>query len=119
MGVAPPYSSSGIVTNKGVETAINLFDNTGSLTWHLGGSLSYAKNKIIDMIEEYRPNDYLKRTGQSINQAFGLEATGFSEMLQRLAVIRSFIHLQLYNPEILNTRIRTAITSSINLTRFR
>jgi hypothetical protein len=77
MGVESPYSSSGIVTNKGMELTLNLFDNSGSLTYHVGGSLSYAKNKIVDMLEEYRPEDYLKRTGRCINQAFGLEAIGF------------------------------------------
>jgi hypothetical protein len=29
------------------------------------------------MEESYQPYDYLKRTGQSVNQAFGLEAIGF------------------------------------------
>ena len=77
IGVELPYSSSGIVSNKGMELGLNLFDKSGSLTYHIGGSFSYSKNEIIDMLEEYRPNDYLKRTGQSIGQAFGLQAIGF------------------------------------------
>jgi TonB-linked SusC/RagA family outer membrane protein len=77
IGVPLPYSSSGIVSNSGVELALNLHDDAGSFTYHIGGSLSYAKNKIIEMLEEYRPEEYLKRTGQSINQAFGLIDNGF------------------------------------------
>lgn len=77
MGVALPYSSTGSVKNMGAELGLNLYDNTGDLNWHLGGTFSYAKNEIVEMNEVYRPYDYLKRTGQSINQAFGLEAIGF------------------------------------------
>jgi len=77
MGVELPYASSGSVKNMGAELGLNLYDNTGDLTYHLGGYLSYAKNEILDMLEVYRPYDYLKRTGQSVHQAFGLEAIGF------------------------------------------
>jgi len=77
MGVSLPYSSSGIVSNKGFEIGANLYQNNSNFSYHAGGSLSYAKNEILDMLEAYRPYDYLKRTGQSIGQAFGLEAIGF------------------------------------------
>ena len=77
LGVDLPYSSSGIVSNKGIELGFNLHKNTADLSYYLGGQLSYVRNKIIDMLEVYRPEEYLKRTGQSINQAFGLEAIGF------------------------------------------
>jgi TonB-linked SusC/RagA family outer membrane protein len=77
LGAYEPYSSAGITTNKGIELGLNLHQETGLLKYHLSGQLSYIKSKIIDMLEVYRPEEYLKRTGQSINQAFGLEATGF------------------------------------------
>jgi TonB-linked SusC/RagA family outer membrane protein len=77
LGVDPPYSSSGIVANKGIELGLNLHHDIGNFIYHVCGQLSYSKNKIIDMQEVYRPEEYLKRTGQSIDQAFGLEAIGF------------------------------------------
>jgi len=77
LGVLTPYSSTGIVSNKGIELGLNLHKSTGDLLYHLGGQFSYAHNKILNMEESYQPYDYLKRTGQSINQAFGLEAIGF------------------------------------------
>ena len=76
LGVDQPYSSVGVTTNKGFELGMNLHRSVGNLNYHFGGQLSYAKSKIIDMLEVYRPEFYLKRTGQSIGQAFGLEATG-------------------------------------------
>lgn len=77
LGVNPPYSSKGITSNKGVEVGLNLHKNTGDFNYHVNGQFSYVRSKVIDMLEQYRPFDYLKRTGQSINQAFGLEAVGF------------------------------------------
>jgi TonB-linked SusC/RagA family outer membrane protein len=77
LGVVQPYSSSGITHNKGIELGLNLQQNVGDLSYRFGGQLSYSKSKIIEMHEVYRPHDHLKRTGQSINQAFGLEAIGF------------------------------------------
>jgi TonB-linked SusC/RagA family outer membrane protein len=77
LGVPQPYSSSGITSNKGMELSLNLHQSINELSYHIGGQLSLAKSKILEMHEVYRPNDYLKRTGQSIGQAFGLEAIGF------------------------------------------
>ena len=77
LGAYTPYSSTGIVANKGFEAGINLFDNKGDFTYHIGGQLSFARNEIINMNEAYQPEEYLKRTGHSIGQAFGLESIGF------------------------------------------
>lgn len=90
LGVSQPYSSSGITTNKGVEMGLNLHKETGSLQYHLSGQFSYVKSKIVDMLEIYRPEEYLKRTGQPIGQAFGLEAAGFIEDVNTLENKQTF-----------------------------
>lgn len=77
VGVPTPYGSVGKTTSKGIELGLNLHQSINDLNYHIGGQVSFAKNKIIEMQEVYRPEEYLKRTGQSINQAFGLEAIGF------------------------------------------
>jgi hypothetical protein len=77
IGIPLPYNSSGIVDNRGFELGMNLYNNAGDFNYRIGGYVSYAKNKIIEMAEPYRPYDYMKRTGQSVGQAFGLESIGF------------------------------------------
>lgn len=77
VGVEKPYRSAGIVNNKGVEIGLCLHDNIGDFTYEINGQFSFVRNKIIEMGEQYRPYDYLKRTGRSVNQAFGLEVDGF------------------------------------------
>lgn len=77
IGVPNPYSSVGVVENKGMELGLNFHKSSGSFNYYVNGQLSVTKNKVIDMLEVYRPEEYLKRTGQSIGQPFGLQAIGF------------------------------------------
>lgn len=68
--------NDGVVDNKGVEASLNWADNIGEFTYRLGGQFSFTRNEIINQNEEYRPYDYLKRTGQSLNQLYGYEVVG-------------------------------------------
>ena len=77
IGVTAPVQNLGVTSNKGIEVSLNWKDQIGSLNYHLGGQLSFARNKIIEMAEIYQPYDYLKRTGNPIGQVFGMQAIGF------------------------------------------
>jgi TonB-linked SusC/RagA family outer membrane protein len=77
IGVARPVANFGEVENKGLEASLLWEDQIGSLKYHIGGNFSYAKNSIVEMSEEFRPYDYLKETGNSVGQQFGLETLGF------------------------------------------
>jgi TonB-linked SusC/RagA family outer membrane protein len=77
LGVTTQYENLGVTKNKGIELSLNWKDQIGSLNYHFGGQLSFARNKIIEMADNYQPNEYLKRTGKSIDQVFGLQVIGF------------------------------------------
>ena len=77
LGVAPQFQNLGVTSNKGLEASLNWKDQIGSLNYHLGGQLSFARNKIIEMAESYQPLGYLKRTGNPIGQVFGMQVIGF------------------------------------------
>lgn len=77
VGVTTPLTNAGIVKNKGVELGANFHQNKGDFKYHINAQFSFVRNKIVAMGESYQPYDYLKRTGRSYTQAFGLEATGF------------------------------------------
>lgn len=85
LGTLKPYKNAGIINNKGVELGVNFYNNIGQFTYYVLGQFSYVKNKIIEMGEIYRPYDYLKRTGQSIGQPFGLEDNGFFKDLNDIS----------------------------------
>ncbi len=77
LGVDAPYKSTGIVNNKGLELGLQVSDQKGDFSYNIGGQFAFVRNKIVEMGEVFRPYDYLKRTGNSIGQRFGLEAIGF------------------------------------------
>ena len=77
IGVGRPVQNVGIVENKGFETSFNWEENRGDFNYHIGGNFSFARNKILEMNEEFQPYDYLKQTGNPVGQQFGLESVGF------------------------------------------
>lgn len=79
VGVPDPLTSIGVVDNKGFELDLRWSDQIGQVNYFVDGMLSFARNEIIEMSEEYKPYDYLKETGGRIGQHFGLQAIGFFE----------------------------------------
>ncbi len=77
LGVTPSYQNLGVTANKGIELSLNWKDQIGSINYHVGGQLSFARNKITEMAEIHQPFDYLKRTGNQIGQVFGMQVIGF------------------------------------------
>lgn len=77
LGVTNAFKSDGIVKNSGMELGLSLSDQTGDFKYFIKGQVSYAKNEIVNMNEEYLPYDYLKRTGRPVGQMFGMENIGF------------------------------------------
>ncbi len=77
LGLMPLTVPEGEVHNKGYELELTWNDRIGDFNYYLGGMFSHYKNEIVNMNEEYRPYDYLKRTGLPVGQIFGWETEGF------------------------------------------
>lgn len=77
LGIFPQSIPNGEVDNKGYEVEMSWRNQTGDFTYFITGRFSQYQNKIINMNEEFRPYDYMKRTGNSIGQYFGLQSAGF------------------------------------------
>ena len=75
-GSAISSINNGVVNSYGVETCVRWNDKIGNVDYRIGGMFTFNRNKIINQNEEYRPYDYLKRTGHSIGQIFGYEVEG-------------------------------------------
>lgn len=78
LGITLPNLNVGKVNNKGFEATVR-YDSkqTKGITYFVEASAWYAKNKIDYNSEAIQVNKYLYRTGQSIDQPFGLQAIGF------------------------------------------
>lgn len=77
LGALTPMLNEGEVENKGVELGLTWKQDFKDFSYFVSGNFSFARNKILNMNEEYRPEKYLERTGQRVGQYFGLEAVGF------------------------------------------
>lgn len=77
LGNYPSFVNAGEVKSWGFETGANYEKKINDFVFNVGGKFTLAKNEIVEQLEEPRAYDYLKRTGHSVGQIFGLEAIGF------------------------------------------
>lgn len=77
IGIGIPQLCEGIVDNQGVEIAADFSDRIADFTYKIGGNFTFAKNKIVNNNEGYKPEDYLYKKGHSLNQYYGLKSDGF------------------------------------------
>jgi TonB-linked SusC/RagA family outer membrane protein len=77
LGVSTAYNFTGKVENKGIDASLIWNDELGDFRYFIGANFLFARNKILEMNEQFRPYDYLRRTGMPVNQQFGLETIGF------------------------------------------
>lgn len=85
IGVSAPFNNGGEVLNKGIEGSFMYKNNIDKLNFFIGGNFTYAKNKIINMNEDVKAYDYLRQTGQSIGQRFGLQSIGLFQNAAEIA----------------------------------
>lgn len=83
-GMSIPSINGGIVDNRGVEASLAWDDQISNWKYHVGGQFSFARNKIVEQYEEYRPFNYLWRTGGSLGQIFGYEVIGIYQSQEEI-----------------------------------
>lgn len=74
--------NAGIAQNSGFEAEATYQRKIGKFGYFVSGRFSYAKNKIIDMKETPKPENYLYLKGNPIDQPMALEAIGFFKDVQ-------------------------------------
>ena len=62
--------------NYGGELAVGWRRRTGDFGYAVRGNIAYARNKILNKEEEYKPFDYMRITGQPVGTFYGLVADG-------------------------------------------
>ncbi len=76
LGIIPEQINNGITENSGFELDLTWTDKSGDFSYFVTGMFSRVKSEIIEMNEEFRPYEYMKREGQPIGQYFGWESAG-------------------------------------------
>lgn len=77
LGLQAPFENGGIVDSWGIEASLDYIKRIGNVRLNLGGNILYNKNKIKEQLEEPRLYPNLVKTGNSLNQIYGLQAIGY------------------------------------------
>ena len=77
LGASCAYVNAGIVDSWGTEIGANYYKKMGNVELNLGGTFTYNRSKIIEMLEEPAAYDYTRSTGNPVGQIFGLQAIGY------------------------------------------
>lgn len=77
LGASGSYVNVGIVDSWGTEIGANYYKKMGNVELNLGGTFTYNRSKIIEMLEEPAAYDYTRSTGNPVGQIFGLQAIGY------------------------------------------
>lgn len=77
LGASGSYVNAGIVDSWGTEIGANYYKKMGNVELNLGGTITYNRSKIIEMLEEPAAYDYTRSTGNPVGQIFGLQAIGY------------------------------------------
>ena len=85
VGVAAPYENGGVVNGWGIEGSLDYNKKLGEVTYNVGGSVSYNRNKIVEQMEEPRAYANLVKTGDQIGQLYGLKAIGYFKDAEDIA----------------------------------
>lgn len=84
MGLLTGMENSGVVRNSGFELGLNWCDKINQVSYYINPTFSFARNKIEEMNEGPKAEDYLRRTGKPINQPFALEAYGLFQSWEEI-----------------------------------
>ena len=71
------YVNQGRVKNHGFEVTLNWEDKIGNVHYSISPNVSFARNKVIEMLEVPPMYDYLSRTGQPVGQPFAYDLFEF------------------------------------------
>lgn len=77
IGITTPRQLAGVVKVKGIDASATWKDVIGKVKYHVGGTFSLSRSKIIENNEGPQYETYLSRKGSRIGQFYGLEAMGF------------------------------------------
>ncbi|WP_164891194.1 SusC/RagA family TonB-linked outer membrane protein [Botryobacter ruber] len=77
LGNTYPNENIGRNRYNGVEMQLTWQQNVGALNYYISGNASTVQSEVLYQDEVFRQYDWMRRTGQQVNQRFGYIAEGF------------------------------------------
>ncbi len=76
IGSSAPFANAGEILNRGFDMTATYTDRIGEVNFYAQGNVAFARNEIKKTDELEQLPEYLKNTGHSITQNWGMRATG-------------------------------------------
>ena len=83
-GNFPTIENSGAVDARGMELQLRYRNHVGSLQYNISGNMSYAKNRILSIVETENIHPWQSLLGKSIGQRLVYIATGLYQSEEQL-----------------------------------
>jgi hypothetical protein len=77
IGIQTGNENAGIVNYKGISASLGWNSSVGDFKYRIDGNVTYLSSEVVNVNQAYQEHDYLYYKGNSLNQAYGLEAIGF------------------------------------------
>ncbi|MCK3683224.1 SusC/RagA family TonB-linked outer membrane protein [Maribellus sp. YY47] len=77
IGIQTGNENAGIVDYKGISASLGWNSTVGDFKYSINGNITYLASEVVNVNQAYQEYDYLYYKGNSLNQAYGLEAIGF------------------------------------------
>ena len=83
-GATLPMENIGRVRNQGIEAMISLNHKIGNVRFSIGGNITYARNKILEMAEAEGVSDLMRKTGRPIHSYYGYKTDGIFQSYEEI-----------------------------------
>jgi TonB-linked SusC/RagA family outer membrane protein len=77
LGQDLPYNNVGAVDNKGIDLGLAYSGKSRDFKYEIAGNFAFARSKVIESGENYKPYEYSREKGRPVGQYFGYEAIGY------------------------------------------
>ena len=77
LGIGMGDTFNGSTLNQGVELSLGWNQKINDFSYRLKGNVSYVKNQVTAIDEEYKPGIYMYQQGNAIERFYGLVSDGY------------------------------------------
>lgn len=79
-----PLENIGKVENKGIDASLIFNHHINKFRYSIGGNITYARNKIVEMAEAAGVSEYMRKTGRPIHSYYGYKTDGIFQNKQQI-----------------------------------
>jgi TonB-linked SusC/RagA family outer membrane protein len=84
-GYFPRYENIGVIDNRGFELVLTHNNHIGEFNYNIRGNVSWARNKVLSIVEGANIPDYRRQIGRALGLKYGFIADGLFQSEAEIA----------------------------------